>query len=221
MNRLLILFCVALGAVQAQAQQNKITREQYIARWQKTAVDEMEKFGIPASITMAQGLLESDSGNSRLAKEGNNHFGIKCKSDWGGERIYHDDDQLGECFRRYDSAQDSWTDHSVFLDSSERYAFLFTLDQTDYKGWAEGLKRAGYATDPNYPQRLIKIIEEHELFLLDRGEKLNTVEVIEAIAEEIKQKAAAKAHPNVTARGGIDVDNYTIIVRPPAKQRRF
>jgi LysM repeat protein len=149
--------------------QKKITREEYIQKYQNLAQRQMTKYGIPASIILSQGILESGSGNSTLAVKANNHFGIKCHSSWSGPRIYHDDDAKGECFRKYRSPESSFQDHSEFLRGARRYAFLFDLQPTDYKGWAHGLRKAGYATDPHYPQKLIKIIEENKLFLLDRG----------------------------------------------------
>ncbi|MBI1222736.1 MAG: LysM peptidoglycan-binding domain-containing protein [Bacteroidetes bacterium] len=140
---------------------------QYIELYKEIAINEMFRTGIPASITMAQGLLESGNGNSRLARQGNNHFGIKCKTSWTGKTIYEDDDAPGECFRAYDSAYLSYIDHSEFLLGNQRYAFLFEYDRTDYKSWANGLKKAGYATNPKYPNLLITIIERHELHKLD------------------------------------------------------
>ena len=145
----------------------QIPRREYIEMYKATAIRQMMSHGIPASIIMAQACLESGDGNSTLAKEANNHFGIKCH-DWEGERIYHDDDQKGECFRKYANADESFRDHSDFLRYRERYASLFDLDPYDYKAWAYGLKEAGYATNPNYPQLLIKIIEDYSLYELDK-----------------------------------------------------
>lgn len=142
------------------------SQEEYIRKYSKTAVSEMYRSGIPASITLAQGLLESGAGRSRLATEGNNHFGIKCHN-WNGKKIYEDDDRRHECFRKYGSAEESYRDHSDFLRYKDRYKFLFDLDPTDYKGWAYGLKKAGYATDPKYPQKLIKLIEDYRLYEYD------------------------------------------------------
>ncbi len=142
-------------------------REEYIRAYRHLAIREMNRSGIPASITLAQGLLESDNGNSRLARKANNHFGIKCHG-WKGKKIYHDDDDKDECFRKYKTAEESYEDHTYFLMNSPRYAFLFQLDQTDYKGWANGLKQAGYATGPKYAKLLIQIIEESELYQYDR-----------------------------------------------------
>lgn len=149
------------------AQQQQFTREEYIQKYYPLAISEMERSGIPASITLAQGCWESQNGNSVLATEGNNHFGIKCKSDWKGKKIYHDDDAKGECFRKYAHAEASYVDHSNFLMSGSRYSFLFQLDPKDYAGWARGLKQAGYATDPGYAERLIKIIEDFKLYNYD------------------------------------------------------
>ena len=142
------------------------TNETYIEQWQDEAVRQMQQYGIPASITLAQGILESGNGVSELARRSNNHFGIKCHATWTGKRTYHDDDEKGECFRVYDDAKDSYEDHSHFL-LRDRYARLFELEPTDYKGWAKGLKACGYATDPSYADRLITLIEKHDLNALD------------------------------------------------------
>ncbi|MEN8137495.1 MAG: glucosaminidase domain-containing protein [Bacteroidota bacterium] len=139
----------------------------YIKRYQKVAMDEMRIFGIPASITLAQGILESANGKSRLAIKANNHFGIKC-ANWTGKKIYHNDDKRGECFRSYPSPWGSYRDHSKFLKNQRRYADLFKIKVTDYKGWAYGLKKAGYATDKHYPKRLIRIIEDNKLYRFDQ-----------------------------------------------------
>lgn len=144
------------------------SRSDYIAKYSDIAITEMRRTGIPASIKMAQAILESGGGNSRLAREGNNHFGIKCH-EWSGRRIYHDDDKRNECFRSYRNPEDSFRDHSEFLTTRSRYASLFELDPYDYKAWARGLRAAGYATNPNYDRLLIRIIEENELYMLDRG----------------------------------------------------
>ncbi len=145
----------------------KISRTEYINLYKHTAVQEMKRTGIPASITMAQGILESNSGNSKLARKANNHFGIKCHKDWNGPTIKHDDDKRNECFRKYNSAEESFKDHSEFLQKGKRYAFLFEYDPTDYKKWARGLKKAGYATNPRYAKKLIELIERHDLHQLD------------------------------------------------------
>lgn len=138
----------------------------YIETFSQVAKDEMVLYNIPASITMAQGILESGAGRSDLTQRANNHFGIKCH-EWTGERVYHDDDAAQECFRKYKDAKYSFRDHSLFLTQRRRYSSLFDLRQDDYKGWARGLKKAGYATDPKYPSKLISIIERYELYKLD------------------------------------------------------
>ena len=145
----------------------RMTREEYIHEYKDLAMSEMLRTGIPASIKLAQGLLESNNGNSTLARKGNNHFGIKCHNDWKGRRIHHDDDEKNECFRRYKSVHESYVDHSDFLQYRNRYAFLFDLEITDYKAWAKGLKKAGYATNRKYADLLIRIIEENELHKYD------------------------------------------------------
>lgn len=153
--------------------QSKITREEYIERYAGIALEEMKVTGIPASIKLAQALLESDNGNSTLARKANNHFGIKCHSGWNGGTFHKDDDKKDECFRRYKKVEESYHDHSLFLTQRERYQDLFTLKITDYKGWAHGLKKAGYATNPRYPQLLIKIIEDNQLYNFDQGAAVN------------------------------------------------
>ena len=140
-----------------------MTAQQYINEYKDLAIKEMKRMGVPAAITLAQGLLETQNGNSDLVKASNNHFGIKCKSTWTAETVSHDDDALGECFRKYKSAEDSYRDHSNFLRGNSRYAFLFNLDPADYKAWAYGLRKAGYATNPRYPEILIKNIEDNNL----------------------------------------------------------
>ena len=140
-----------------------MTPQQYIQQYKDLAISEMKRMGVPAAITLAQGLLETENGNSDLLKASNNHFGIKCKSTWTAETVSHDDDAPGECFRKYKSADDSYRDHSNFLRGNSRYDFLFRLDPTDYRGWAYGLRKAGYATNPRYPEILIKNIEDNDL----------------------------------------------------------
>lgn len=169
MKRIIALGMALWLVVPALLAQDRIAaRTEYIDQYKNIAIREMNLYGIPASITLAQGILESGDGTSTLAREGNNHFGIKCHSDWGGERMYHDDDSKGECFRVYRHAEESYRDHSLFLKERSRYAELFKLDRYDYRGWAEGLKEAGYATDPRYPERLIKLVEENQLYLYDQ-----------------------------------------------------
>ena len=156
---------------------NKEKIENYIQKFSTVAQKEMKAYGIPASITLAQGILESGMGYGRLATEGNNHFGIKCHKEWKGKTIYHDDDQKGECFRVYKNPISSYRDHSIFLASRDRYAFLFSLKRTHYKAWAKGLKKAGYATDPKYPEKLISLIERFDLTRFDtKPKKINRSE---------------------------------------------
>lgn len=151
----------------AQAQTRNRQYEEYIHKYKDIAVEEMKRYRIPASITLAQGLLESGAGKSALSRKSNNHFGIKCGGDWTGRTVRYDDDARNECFRAYKHPRDSYEDHSKFLKGRSRYAFLFKLKITDYKGWAHGLKKAGYATDPRYAYRLIDIIELYNLHKFD------------------------------------------------------
>jgi hypothetical protein len=161
----------------------RITRSDYIQKWKDVAIQNMKEFHIPASITLAQAILESGDGNSDLAKASNNHFGIKCH-EWKGERVYYDDDKKGECFRKYKNASESFDDHSQFL-KRERYASLFELDIKNYKGWAKGLKKCGYATNPAYAKLLIGIIEKNELHKYDQ-------KFVKGKTEEIKAKPRSK-----------------------------
>ncbi|MBU2527145.1 MAG: LysM peptidoglycan-binding domain-containing protein [Bacteroidetes bacterium] len=164
--------------------------EEYIFFFKDFAIQKMRQYGIPASITLAQGVLESGSGRSELAFKSNNHFGIKCH-EWTGERVYHDDDEKGECFRKYPDPRQSYEDHSLFLTTRKRYADLFSLNPSDYHAWARGLKKAGYATDPRYPQKLTKIIEDYRLYQYDK----------EALGEKYKTTVAEKSattQPNDT-----------------------
>jgi LysM repeat protein len=146
---------------------SNLSKKEYVSVYEKIAIQQMNQYKIPASITMAQGILESGSGNSTLAKTANNHFGIKCHTDWKGEKVYLDDDTKNECFRSYSKVEDSYIDHSMFLITRKRYESLFSLSLTDYKGWANGLKSAGYATNPKYAEQIIQLIEELELYKLD------------------------------------------------------
>ncbi|HNS17232.1 MAG TPA: glucosaminidase domain-containing protein [Bacteroidales bacterium] len=163
---LFFLWSLTPASLFSQSSQ-RMTAEEYIRRYRIMAIHEMNTHRIPASITLAQGLLETDNGNSELARLAHNHFGIKCKNDWTGQVYYKDDDAGNECFRKYDSPYESYADHSVFLSTRERYRFLFDLEMTDYAGWAKGLKSAGYATNPEYAGRLIRLIEAYSLDELD------------------------------------------------------
>lgn len=191
----LTLFCSTLYA-------KDLTREEYINKYHKIAIKNMKSYGIPASITLAQACLESGNGNSRLASRGNNHFGIKCGSSWKGATIRRNDDARRECFRRYRTAELSFKDHAEFLTSNSRYNSLFSLEQTNYKAWAHGLKAAGYATNPQYAYMLIEIIEKNKLYIYDsykkskKREKSNkremaTVTATSAVAETAVVTAAS------------------------------
>ena len=205
----ILLFCLP-GLLRAQVRQ---TREEYIDRYKHIAVEQMERYGIPASITMAQGILESDCGNSLLSLRSNNHFGIKCKSNWRGGKVYHDDDAKGECFRAYPSVEASYFDHAEFLDSQPRYDSLFAYASDDYRSWARGLKAAGYATAPDYAQRLVRIIEESQLYLLDRpdGERLYAQRYgLSRDPEEWFSSQSSLERPAETS--AVDPDNYRVTI---------
>lgn len=158
--------------VKAQPSETRISRQEYIETYKDIAIREMLEFNIPASITLAQGILESGDGNSPLAKYAKNHFGIKCHKGWDGPTFIQDDDEKNECFRKYSDVEESYRDHSLFLKERKWYSELFELKITDYKGWAYGLKKAGYATHPKYAELLIEIIEKHELYKLDKLNKI-------------------------------------------------
>ena len=175
MKKLKLFLILIISCLTLQAQTRNKQYENYIKKYRELAVEEMKKYHIPASITLAQGLLESGAGQSTLARKSNNHFGIKCGSDWRGKTVSHDDDARGECFRAYKHPKDSYEDHSKFLAGRPRYASLFKLKITDYKGWARGLKKAGYATNPRYADQLIGIIELYELYKYDEKNYLKWI----------------------------------------------
>jgi flagellum-specific peptidoglycan hydrolase FlgJ len=152
-----------IGLFISQLAYSQDSIEEYISKYKDIAIQEMVRTGIPAAITLAQGIVESHAGNGDLVKISNNHFGIKCKKNWTGKTVKHDDDKPCECFRKYDSAEESFIDHSDFLKTRDNYAFLFQLNPIDYEKWAYGIKKAGYATNPNYPALLIKYIEKYDL----------------------------------------------------------
>jgi hypothetical protein len=161
-KQILIAACIFLSGAKLYAQNNPDVIN-YVNTYKSLAINEMQRTGVPAAITLAQGIHESEAGNSDLVKRSNNHFGIKCKEDWSGDRVYHDDDARGECFRSYPTAAESYKDHSDFLKRGSRYAFLFDLDPSDYTAWANGLRKAGYATNVHYSQILIKYIQDYNL----------------------------------------------------------
>jgi LysM repeat protein len=184
MTKKLLFLLIPIFAVSCKVQRAPQTRKQttpkyisldrkdYIKNYKDLAIREMKRSGIPASITLAQAVLESDNGNSTLAQKANNHFGIKCHNGWKGGKVYHDDDRRNECFRKYKNVYESYVDHSDFIAKGQRYSSLFDLSPTDYKNWAKGLQRAGYATSRTYASMLIKIIEDNQLYVYDQGGSL-------------------------------------------------
>lgn len=168
----LLLLLIIPASIFAQPSERKYSCADYVEKYKDDAIREMQMFRVPASITLAQGMLESDNGNSALAVYANNHFGIKCHKEWSGETYVQDDDDTNECFRKYPTVYDSYVDHSQFLKTRKRYAALFELKITDYKGWAKGLKAAGYATAPKYAELLIDMIERYKLYQYDTEEGL-------------------------------------------------
>lgn len=191
---------VLLISLSAGAQRRNSRYVEYIKQYAPMAVDQMKRHKIPASITLSQGLLESGAGYSELSRESNNHFGIKCGGSWNGRSVRHDDDARQECFRAYRNPKDSYEDHSLFLRRGARYAFLFDLKITDYKGWARGLKKAGYATDPSYANRLITIIEDYELYRYDRKGAFVAIETEEPVYQH--QVYIANDIAYIVARNG-------------------
>jgi len=203
----LMLVCGSIVGI-AQPAEKKNTPQEYIEKYKEDAVREMQLFRVPASITLAQGMLESDNGNSALAVYANNHFGIKCHKEWTGETYTQDDDEKDECFRKYESVYESYVDHSEFLKTRPRYDFLFDLKMTDYKGWARGLKSAGYATDPKYADRLIDIIERYKLYDLDK------LEGVPPVAAEPKKTEGSKTVSTNVSRREVYLNNnikYVIV----------
>ena len=202
---------VVVSLFTAQAKERQ-TREEYVEKYKAIAIAHMERYGIPASITLAQGILESDSGNSNLARRSNNHFGIKCKKDWKGERVYHTDDAPDECFRKYDTVEESYEDHAKFLDQSPRYDSLFAYSATDYKSWARGLKAAGYATAPDYAQRLTKIIEDNNLYLFDEANGTDLyaahLRADKSVTDDFASNSSVEIPTTTEAR--VDPDNYRV-----------
>jgi LysM repeat protein len=202
MKRIALLILLVISTT-VHAQREKV--DAYIEKYKDLAIAEMQRTGIPASITLAQGILESKYGESDLAKNANNHFGIKCKTEWTGPKIYHDDDLKKECFRVYASAEESYTDHSNFLMTRDWYAFLFKLDATDDKGWAYGLKKAGYALEKDYPQRLLKLINDFQLqqySLVALGKPVNKSEnnfIVQAPKNSKKQRVINQSETEIAS----------------------
>jgi hypothetical protein len=187
-----LLFLLCQGSVLfAQKPAGKMSVADYILKYQELALKKSGTYRIPASIILGQGILESANGNSELAVQANNHFGVKCHKDWKGDTYLKDDDKAGECFRKYKSVDDSYEDHGIFLSTRDRYAFLFQLDPMDYKAWAHGLKQAGYATNPDYARLLIKVIEDNRLYEIDKGNL-----AMAALPPAIKHKVGRKPGVN-------------------------
>jgi len=193
--KIFTVFCLFSGLLWAQS-----PGAEYVEKWHAVAQAEMKAYGIPASITLAQGILESANGKSKLAREGNNHFGIKCHLEWEGDKIYADDDEKGECFRSYSKAEESFRDHSLFLSTRSRYAPLFKEGPTDYKAWARGLKKAGYATNRKYANLLIDLIERYDL---SRFDQIDLEEMSEA---EIKEGTIAFADQHLIELSSNEVE---------------
>lgn len=212
----LVLLTGFSAFAQGQPAERRISRSQYIDLYKDAAMAEMLRSGVPASITLAQGILESGDGNSPLAQYANNHFGIKCHKGWEGETFIQDDDARNECFRKYYSVSESYHDHSEFLRGRDRYSKLFELKITDYKGWAHGLKKAGYATNPKYPALLIRLIEDHELDQFDKVSKRPTRAAKKKEAPPVakvqkqKESRSIKIHDNnikfVIAKSGDSIE---------------
>lgn len=206
---LLLLFLVGCSSSRKATRQTapvvSIDRQEYIKTYQDLAIREMKRTGVPASITIAQALLESDNGNSTLARKAHNHFGIKCHSTWRGGTVRHHDDRRNECFRKYGSVYDSYRDHSDFLVEGRRYQFLFDLDLTDYQGWSKGLQKSGYATSKTYARLLIKIIEDNQLYVLDQG-----VRRPDAIGNVTQTKSSSHGAAEPQSEELADVDEFTI-----------
>lgn len=177
---------LALIILKSNAQAPPVNYQTYVDIYASEAVNQMAKYKIPASVILAQAIFESNCGNSALAKKSNNHFGIKCHIEWSGDTIVKNDDALNECFRKYNSIEDSYTDHSIFLSSRVRYAHLFNLKLTDYKGWCHGLKYSGYATYPAYAKKLINIIEDYKLYEFDGAEKMEIINYSNLTGENLK-----------------------------------
>ena len=199
---LIIAFIVCQSGI---AQNSQVVKD-YINTYREIAIEEMLRTGVPASITLAQGIHETSAGQSVLVKKSNNHFGIKCKSDWKGESVSHDDDARGECFRKYEDPFQSYRDHSDFLKNSQRYAFLFNINPEHYKEWAKGLKKAGYATNPKYWQQLVKYIDDYDLnlyTLVALGKKqMSDESAYYAMADMPATAAPAVVNTVITAAAG-------------------
>ena len=221
----MICFAAAFCLVLLVKAQKEIVAA-YIATYKDLAIREMIRSGVPASITLAQGILETQAGQSDLVKSSNNHFGIKCKTEWQGGKVYHDDDERGECFRSYISAEESYKDHSDFLKNRPPYAFLFQLDPTNYEGWAKGLRKAGYATNPAYSQMLVKIIvdnnlQQYTLLALNQPANADKHEDIFAATHTNPADAPAPTPAGITSIQAAEAKNEeeAAVTPPPAPVR--
>ena len=203
-GNLIILIILLFAGIHCLPQSSNLTDKinQYISDYKNLAISNMVNYGVPASITLAQGILESRTGKSQLAVNANNHFGIKCKSDWKGDTYAYSDDAEDDCFRKYSSSEESYKDHSIFLSTKPRYAFLFTYSNTDYKSWAIGLKEAGYATNPKYPTLLVELIEQYKLSEYDK--------IGVAMIEELKNKKFNSTSANSMIASSIDFNNMNV-----------
>jgi LysM repeat protein len=204
------LFLAGDAVLYAQPSERKFSPKEYVELHKDDAVKEMKQYGVPASITLAQGMLESDNGNSDLAVYANNHFGIKCHEDWSGPSFVKDDDTKDECFRKYRTVLESYSDHSHFLRTRQRYAFLFDLKTTDYHGWAKGLKESGYATEPKYKEMLLEIIEKNKLFLYDKDSVIATPMAVSVLA----QRPPERPKDNAIRKQQMTSERNWIFARP-------
>lgn len=209
-SRRILLVCMLWAAVSVFAQTTQELYNAYILQYYPIAQEQQRLYGVPACITLAQGLLESGAGRSPLAQKANNHFGIKCAGDWKGNTYHQDDDTKDECFRKYKKVEDSYKDHALFL-QRPRYAELFTLQVTDYKGWAHGLKRCGYATDPAYAGKLIKLIEDYNLLqYVTTEEQLPETDKTKATSKPATAGKQSKSHKPVKPHGTAVNDTTTV-----------
>ncbi len=215
MNSLKALGVAACLLAALPAAGQNLSRGEYIERYRGIAVEHAEKYGIPASIKMAQGILESGYGNGELARKGNTHFNIKVKAsdNWRGGVVYHDDDAPNEAFRAYDTPEDSWIDHSEYLDTQQRYDSLFRYSATDYRSWARGLKNAGYATDPLYAEKLVRVIEDNRLWMLDGGGSGSGRNAGSELGGTILASAEGAGSSGSTTGGLVDPDRFVIVMQ--------
>ena len=217
MKKVLLATILFLGLAASAQSDGLSPQESYIARYAGIAVNEMYRSGVPASITLAQGILESGSGLSTLAKDGNNHFGIKCHNGWAGRTMKADDDRKNECFRVYDTAEESFKDHSDFLRYRDRYKFLFDFQTTDYRSWAYGLKQAGYATDPTYAAKLIKYVEDYDLTRFDRM----TVDEAMAMGGEVSEQPAMRESAAEVPESPLSIEEPALYTGAAGEEYRF